>query len=315
MDCFKMSIKNRVLKNNNGFCLRLANGQRWHIVGSSEIKPLIEKLTAIMELKTCEPNGYPKLIFIQRESDKELEPPTWSRNVDILEGLPRNGWNVRNLGALKLWSHCDVPDVICETRPERNHDLDIIRMWLSLHPIYIRAQESGGLPIHAALVEREGMGILLAGPGESGKSTCCQRLPHPWRTQGDDEALIVKDEQKRYLVHPFPTWSKLLRNRCHQTWNVKRSLILAAIFFLEKAKIDEIIPIGQAETSVYSYKSSLNVCQRSWRNLGQEEERMLKKKLFDNACELARAVPAYKLRVSLKGRFWEEIEKVHFSTE
>jgi len=315
MDCLEMSIKNRTQKNDNGFNLQLANGQRWHIVGSNEIKPLIEKLTTIMELKTCKPNGYPKLIFIQRQSDEELEPPTWSRNVDILEGLPRDGWNVRKLGALKLWYHNDVQDVIYETRPERNHDLDIIRMWQSLHPIYKRVQESGGLPFHAALVEHEGMGILLAGPGEAGKSTCCQRLPHPWLALCDDEALIVKDKRKGYLVHPFPTWSELLRNRCHQTWNVQQFFPLSALFFLEKAKIDEIIPIGQAETSIYSYKSSLNVCQRSWRNLGQEEERMHKNKLFDNACELAKAVPAYKLRVSLKGRFWEEIEKVLFSTK
>jgi hypothetical protein len=32
--------------------------------------------------------------------------------------------------------------------------------------------------------------------------------------------------------------------------------------------------------------------------------------LFNNACELAKAVPAYILRVSLEGRFWEEMEKV-----
>jgi hypothetical protein len=35
-----------------------------------------------------------------------------------------------------------------------------------------------------------------------------------------------------------------------------------------------------------------------------------KTKLFENATELAKAVPAFRLQVSLEGRFWEEMEKV-----
>jgi SynChlorMet cassette protein ScmC len=310
-----MNIMNRILKNNDGFSLRLANGQEWHIVASAEVKPLIEKLTAIMQLRTCEPNGYPKLIFIQRESDEALEPPTWSKNVDILEGLPRDGWNARNLGALKLWSHCIMPDVICETRPERNHDLDIIRMWLSLHPIYRRAQDSGGVPLHAALVVKDGIGVLLAAPGATGKSTCCRRLPLPWQALGDDETLIVKDSQKKYWAHPFPTWSHLLRKRSERAWNVQQYFPLSAIFFLEQGEDDVAIPIGQGEATILITQSARDVWQRSLRNLDREEERELRNALFDNACQLARAVPAFKLRVSLKGRFWEEIEKVLFSTK
>jgi SynChlorMet cassette protein ScmC len=307
---FQMNVKNRILKNNNGFSLRLANGQRWHIVGSNEIKPLIEKLTAVMELKTCEPNGYPRLIFIQRESDEELEPPTWNRNVDVLEGLPRDGWNVRNLGALKLWSHRDVPDIICETRPERNHDLDIIRMWLSLHPIYRRAQDSGGLPMHAALVARNGIGVLLSAPGATGKSTCCRRLPLIWQALCDDETLIVQDGQQKYWAHPFPTWSNLLRNRSEHTWNVQQSLPLSALFFLEQGETDIAIPIGQGEATILITQSARDIWQRSWRNLDFEEDRVLRNKLFNNACQLAKTIPAFSLRVSLNGRFWEKMEKV-----
>jgi len=288
----------------------LANGQRWHIVASDEIKPLIEKLTAIMELRTCEPNGYPKLIFIQRESDEELEPPTFSRNVHTLEGLPRDGWKARNLGALKLWSHCDVSDVICETRPERNHDLDIIRMWLSLHPIYMRAQDSGGLPMHAALVVKNGIGVLLSAPGATGKSTCCRRLPLPWQALCDDETFIVQNSQKKYWAHPFPTWSHLLRKDFEHTWNVERSFPLSAIFFLERGETDVAIPIGQGEATILITQSARDVWRRSWRNLARGEERALRNQLFDNACQLAKAVPAFSLRASLNGRFWEKMERV-----
>jgi len=37
---------------------------------------------------------------------------------------------------------------------------------------------------------------------------------------------------------------------------------------------------------------------------------MLKEKVFDNACKLARGIPAFKLRVSLDGKFWKEMERI-----
>jgi len=300
----------QILNNKNGYRLRLANGQKWHIVASDETKALIEKLTAIMELETCEPNGYPKLIFIQRELGVELEPPTCSSNADILEGLPSDGWVVRNLGALKLWSHCDMPDVICEIRPEKNHDLDIIRMWLSLHPIYMRAQDSGGLPMHAALVVRNGKGVLLSAPGATGKSTCCRRLPSPWQALCDDETLVVQDSQEKYWTHPFPTWSHLLRQHYERTWNVQQYFTLSAVFFLEQGETDVVVPLGQGEATILITQSARDVWRRSWRNLDREEQRAFKNKLFDNACQLAKTIPVFSLRISLKGRFWENMEKV-----
>jgi hypothetical protein len=46
------------------------------------------------------------------------------------------------------------------------------------------------------------------------------------------------------------------------------------------------------------------------RNLVSEEERAIKEKIFENACALAGTMPAFRLRVSLEGRFWEEMERV-----
>ena len=31
--------------------------------------------------------------------------------------------------------------------------------------------------------------------------------------------------------------------------------------------------------------------------------------VFNNACKLAKMVPTFRLRISLHGKFWEEIEK------
>jgi hypothetical protein len=44
--------------------------------------------------------------------------------------------------------------------------------------------------------------------------------------------------------------------------------------------------------------------------MDREEVKSSRLKLFDNACELARKIPAYRLRITKSGRFWEEIEKV-----
>jgi len=203
-----------------------------------------------------------------------------------------------------------VPDVICEMGHEESHELDIIRMSLSIYPIFEGAQETGGLPLHAALVEREGIGILLAASGNTGKSTCCRRLSTPWHARCDDEALVVLDKQRRYLAHPFPTWSNFLWRLSERTWSVEWHVPLAAIFFLEQAEIDEVVSMGQGKAAASMTQLAMQVYDPNWNNLNREEVRTLKKRLFDNACEIAKALPVFKLRVSLKGRFWEKIETV-----
>jgi hypothetical protein len=54
----------------------------------------------------------------------------------------------------------------------------------------------------------------------------------------------------------------------------------------------------------------MQVYHRYWHNLDYRERRTRKKKVFENACALAKEVPAFKLRMSLKGRFWEEMDRV-----
>jgi SynChlorMet cassette protein ScmC len=183
-------------------------------------------------------------------------------------------------------------------------------MLLALYPIFERAQNSGGVPFHAALLERNGIAVLLVAPGSTGKSTCCIRLRSPWQPLCDDETLIVRDLEKRYLAHPFPTWSDYLMKRSTKTWNIEYHLPLSAIFFMEQAETEEVLPIGQGEAAAYIHHSAMQVCRRRLYHLNRRESKSLRLKLFDNACELSRAIPAFKLGVSLKGRFWEKIEAV-----
>jgi SynChlorMet cassette protein ScmC len=203
-----------------------------------------------------------------------------------------------------------VPDIICAVGLHEGKKHEILQMRMALQPIYQRIQDLGGLPLHAALVERNGFGILLAAQGGTGKTTCCRRLPSPWRALSDDEALVVKDNNQGYLVHPFPTWSDYLLERSTRTWHIQNYLPTSAIFFLEQAEADEVVTVGQGQGAALVYQSATQVCARNWINLNSEKLSMLRKRLFDNSCDLAQRTPIFKLRVSLEGKFWEEMEAI-----
>lgn len=306
-----LNIVAPLLDSGKGYCLRLANGQGWRLIPTKGVESWLDKMAAIMELERCGPERYPSLIFIEASSGQNAQRGPMGRlRSRLSEALVRTGWKAHSLGALQIWSHSDLPDRICEMSPEKAHSLDIIRMWLALHPVYQSAQDAGGLPLHAALVGRNGVGVLLAASGDVGKSTCCSHLPDPWQTLCDDEALIVCASQQRYVAHPFPTWSDRLWRRSERTWNVQRSLSVTAIFFLEQATIDEAIPLEQGRAAMSVFQSAAQVCRRTWRNLPREEERLFRRTLFHNACELARAIPAFALRFSLSGQFWIEMDEV-----
>jgi SynChlorMet cassette protein ScmC len=310
----KLMIQNCRAKTTSAdeYLLRLGNGQGWQVSSTAGVRLEVGELGRIMGLKSCKPNGYPKLIFTRRGLGKtKYEETICSLDKDIEVDLRKLGWKVHDLWLVRLWSHDDVPDFICEIRNEEgDYEPSILSMRLSMYPIYQQAQDSGGLPLHAGLVERDGKGVLLAAPRNTGKSSCCRRLPSPWRALCDEETLVVRDDRKQYLAHPFPTWSDHIVKRCEKTWNVQRHVPLTTIFFLEQARIDEVIPIGQGEATVLMNQSAMQACHRFWNNLDYEEVRTRKKRLFDNACALAGSIPMYKLRVSLQGRFWEKIEAV-----
>jgi SynChlorMet cassette protein ScmC len=201
-------------------------------------------------------------------------------------------------------------DVFCEVDNREGHDSEIMNMWYALHPIYWGGIRARGLPFHAALIEREGKGIILAGPGGMGKSTCCRRIPKPWKPLCDDEVLVLRDERGRYRAHPFPTWSDYLWHRAKNTWNIEHGTPLQAVFFLSHAESDMSEPLKEAKAAAYVNESAGQVCRKYWQLKDGELRRAFTSSIFFNACEVVKRVPAFKLGISLKGRFWEEMESV-----
>ncbi len=269
--------------------LKLAAGQNWQFVALPDAAGWLDSFASIMKLETGASVRSPRLIF--------------SRNIK------KSGWKRRDLGSIEIYSHNKSPDYYCSLGEKENHELDIVRMWLSLSPIHERAVECGGLPFHSALVERNGRGVLLAARGDTGKSTCCRRIPLPWRGVCDDEVLIVRSESGGYRVHPFPTWSNYLYDRDEDNWSAEQNLPLSAVFFLEQSGEDTAEPIGKGRAAMMINDSASQVCRRMLRRMGAGEEASLRKKIFENACLLSARVPSFTLRFTLNGRFWEEMDK------
>jgi SynChlorMet cassette protein ScmC len=167
-----------------------------------------------------------------------------------------------------------------------------------------------GLSLHSALAEYNGKGILFAAPGGTGKSTCYNRLPDYWKPLCDDETLIVLDQNDTYRAHPFPTWSDYLMKRKENTWDVQYSVPLSAIFFIEQSDHDEIIYIDRRKSTLSITGSAKQILAIFLHGMKKEQKIDISTKMFNNAFDMAKKIPVFRLLVSLNGQFWKEVEKV-----
>ena len=291
-------------RNAPGRRLCLADGRCWWLTATDDILPWFHRLATIMELQECALNGAPKLAFSRMDGSESSVAATPMKQRDAT-----TEWQCYDYETARIWTNRSVPDAVCEVELNEGHHSEYMNMWRSLQPIYQRCLRAGGMPFHAALVELEGRGILIAASGGTGKSTSCRRLPDYWKPLCDDETFIVFNEQKEYQAHPFPTWSDYVAGHGEKTWNVQYSVPVSGIFFLEKSEKDEVIPLGRGHAAALINESASQVCRRFWPKVHEELQIRLKRELVNNACKMAQKIPAFRLRASLHGRFWEEIEK------
>jgi SynChlorMet cassette protein ScmC len=293
------------------YLLEFANGQAWGFECSESLKKWIKKFAAVMRLTEVDDCQAPRVVIAPIESVRRGDSPALRDSFRDVQ-IPAVGWRMRDLKLIRLWTHQAVQDVICEMGTESSQELDTVRMRMVLEPIFMQAIDTGALPLHAGLVEREGRGALLAGPSGIGKTTCCLRIPAPWRAHCDDETLVLRDRSRRFVAHPFPTWSDLAWNRCERSWDVQEYFPLTAVFFLEQGEDDAVEPVGKVETAMRLYSVSVAVLQAMFVRLQAREVRLLNRKLFDNACRMAQEIPGHKLKYSRTGRFWDNMERVIF---
>jgi len=274
------------------------------ISSEENLAPWLVRLASIMDLDSCENNedcaseDAGLIMFVNR--DHECDYPFNREN---------SGWKSLSLKNLDIWRNDSSPEVYIELK-RNNESTEIINMNCSMLPVYDRAVSSGGLPFHAGLAELDGKGFLLAADGNTGKSTCCSRLPRYFNPLSDDEALVVRKEDGSYAAHPFPTWSDHMWRRMNRTCNVNESVPLDAVFFIHQSEADELVRLGEGESAALTSRSAGQVYEKFFWQVDGDTGGETRKRLFTNACALCLNVRSYRLGVSLEGEFWKLIESV-----
>ncbi|HOD35467.1 MAG TPA: SynChlorMet cassette protein ScmC [Syntrophales bacterium] len=278
------------------YSLELADGSHWGIGADGSAASCLAEFSRVMELRS-RPNA----------AQRHL----WMTRTGAPSAICSAAWTLKDLGLIRLYYHKKSADIVCDLGPKGKRGIEITRMQMALFPIFEGVQEAGGVPLHAALIERDGMGFVIAARGGTGKSTCCARIPPPWNALCDDETVIARSPDGIYMAHPFPTWSRYIVGPCRQTWKVEKALPLRAIFFLDRAATrDEVIPIKGWESAVRASCLQTQILTIIW--LGLDRENLYKQRtcFFNNMAAIAGKVPSFVLRASLEGAFWEEMESV-----
>ncbi len=252
-----------------GLGLVLADGNEWLFVGED-----VSASTIISKLR----------MILQLESLMGL-----SLRCKISVGTPRKGDN---------------------SKPYFEECLQLYDTFIQMMKIIRRdVLARDGLFLHGALAERNGFGVILAGPSGVGKTTASLRLPSPWRSLSDDMTLVVRDDQGRYWGHPWPTWSFFWEsNNFGRKWDVSYAVPLKGLFFLARALEDRAERIGAGQAAGMLLETAQQASGRLDYRISNEDLKAMNLQSFNNACIMAKSMKSFILNVSLNGQFWKEID-------
>ncbi|MBF0548979.1 MAG: SynChlorMet cassette protein ScmC [Deltaproteobacteria bacterium] len=180
-----------------------------------------------------------------------------------------------------------------------------IQMLFAAAGLISHLEPQGVWLLHAALAEWQGQGILLAGPGGTGKSTASRRLPAPWRSWSDDAALVVPDAEQGFRVHPWPTFSDFFDGGPGGRWDVAQSLPLGAIFCLYQSGVDRAEAMLRAPAAAEIAAAIAQQSNIRDRGLNADQLRLRRLRRLDQALAIAAKIPVFHLDLSLSGAFWE----------
>lgn len=261
--------------------LTLADGQQWLLCPTDpEAAEVIQRLSKVMNLAT---GNTGREIFIS-----------------VREGV-----------RLPLHLPDDQSPVICLLPPGENDAMKVILMTDIARTIALWTIPQGGLLLHGALVEKDGYGVILAGPGGVGKSTASRRIPLPWHAVCDDATLVVRNGEGQFCAHPWPTWSLFYDNGPGGIWDVEKAVPLRAIFFLNQAPEDSAGPLAVPEAIAYLVESIHQVMGPPVPGYCDPVDSPgLCSGELSAVTALVRSVPVHLLRISLTGRFWAEVERM-----
>lgn len=295
----------------SAFNICLSNGFSWKVRGQAETTAWLEEMAGFLGAAVGREDSHADL-RVERgafETGKSIDPLTLL-DLSSHRSLSPEGSCVRAWADLALLSHEDLPYIIGGLTEVSHREGQIEQMRKIMLPFYEAVTDSGGIPLHTALAEIGGEGILLAGVSGKGKSTCCRRLPLPWRILGDDMAIVVPCADGIFRGHPLPTWSAVKARTVERPCVIHHSVPVRAIFFLAHSDVDEAVPISGARAALSIYGAAMQVFMSVDHSANNPGGSTYKRILFENAAAMVATVPAFTLRVSLQGRFWEKIEAI-----
>jgi SynChlorMet cassette protein ScmC len=261
--------------------LTLADGQQWLLCPTDpEAAEVIGQLRTVMNLTTG----------------------TTGRELFV---------SVREGERMPLHLPDDQSPVICLLPPGENDAMKVIQMMDLAKTIALGAIPQRGLLLHGALVEKDGYGVILAGPGGVGKSTASRRIPLPWRALCDDATLVVRTGEGQYRAHPWPTWSLFFDNGPGGIWDIEKAVPLRAIFFLNQAPEDSAGPLAVSEATAFLVESVHQVMGPPVPGYCDPADSPgLCSGELSAVTALVRSVPVHHLRISLTGQFWTGVERM-----
>jgi SynChlorMet cassette protein ScmC len=290
--------------------LVLADGSRWVIAaGDEEAASIVSQLGDAMQLRVMSPSASLSPATFESGRKGAVEPPHHRVERRLLVLVDAHNPEASPATCFAALPFEDDGFIVRVLRSYTHSDGLYIQL-MELSVIFAHdAQTRGGVLLHGALAERDGIGVILAAPGGTGKTTASDRLPAPWRSLCDDTTLVVRDSQGNYWAHPWPTWSRFLGAESGGTWDVHNAVPLEGVFFLSQAVEDRVESVGPGHAASLLVECAEQASQLMARGLAKEETRALHLERFNNLCALARVVPAHVLRISLTGAFWQEIEQ------
>ena len=277
-------------------------GQSWTIL-SQESDSYVKLLASILALDESDDKNFTNFYLITTRAPKfENEKIILAEHHSPLPfAQPRQ----LDIGFATIWQSDN--NLIFYLQRELQGESLVIFLKLLLLPLIDHAIANNGLLIHAGLIAKDDCGVLLAGPGDIGKSTASRRAKAPWRMLGDDTALIYQ-KNNSFFVQPIPTWSELYSGNWHLNWPLQCAK-LKSIFFLTQNKktIFSALPLNTAITYLYECTTQVYFHYFRYQDISTSDERDKKIKLFDNAIEIAKNIPCQLLQLPKNSRYWEKI--------
>jgi SynChlorMet cassette protein ScmC len=286
--------------------LALADGRCWiFTAGDPDAAYVVQRLAEVMQLSCAHRGGRTLLVSVREASvvDQDDAPSARSIRGFYERVAAEYPWNA-DCQKLKTTLSCMID-------PSKNTTLETLQLMQLSSLVALDVVNCGGVLLHGALIERDGMGVVLAGPGGVGKTTACNRVSEPWRALSDDATLVVRDSSGHYWAHPWPTWSRYLKEKVGVKWDVGNGVRLGGICFLSQSSKLDLMPLGEGEMVCLGMQSIEQAGMLFKQGLDKKSLRKLNHRYFRNMCQIAKTVPGFRLKLDLRSRFTTLIED-HF---